>query len=213
MLSTSARVIGTIGPGAAFAAPAFAAGPGAMDVTITHPATEGRRISQALCRDLQVEKAGASAKTVAVWYDYDMKANEGTKWLQRRTPMVASAAGRFDDLPGERHHGCDARAGRAQDIVLACPTRRRGLSGQYTLVIEAAREVHGPELLRIPLHLAGKGRRGRRAAGTTELGRRFGLPSAKQKGQDDEQAVLGFPPRPPHLRRWSPFRLRRIAGG
>ena len=42
--------------------------------------------------------------------------------------------------------------------------------GQYTLVIEAAREVGGRELLRIPFSWPAKAGAGGRAAGKTELG-------------------------------------------
>ena len=81
-LSTRALVLGsTVGLGAAFAAPALAADPGTMDVTINIPRLKVAEYHKPYVA-VWVEKAGARAKTVAVWYDHDMKANEGTKWLR-----------------------------------------------------------------------------------------------------------------------------------
>ena len=64
-LSTPARILGgTIGLGAVFAAPAFAADPGTMDVTINIPRLKVAEYHKPYVA-IWVEKAGADAKTVA----------------------------------------------------------------------------------------------------------------------------------------------------
>jgi len=167
-LSTPARILGgTIGFGAALAAPAFAADPGTMDVTINIPRLKVAEYHKPYVA-IWVEKAGASAKTVAVWYDYDMKANEGTKWL-RDVRQWWRAAGRSMTFPANGITGA-TRAPGAHKVSFSRAQLGATTPGQYTLVIEAAREVGGRELLRIPFTWPAKAGAGGRAAGTTELG-------------------------------------------
>src|SRR3546814_7548497 len=79
-LSTPMRILGgTIGLGAMLTAPALAAAPGTMDVTVTIPRLKVAEYHKPYVA-IWIEKEGAKARTVAVWYDHDMKANEGTKW-------------------------------------------------------------------------------------------------------------------------------------
>ncbi|MGN7928539.1 DUF2271 domain-containing protein [Sphingopyxis sp. 22461] len=167
-LSTPARILGgTIGLGAVLGAPAFAADPGTMDVTINIPRLKVAEYHKPYVA-IWVEKAGASAKTVAVWYDYDMKANEGTKWL-RDVRQWWRAAGRSMTFPANGITGA-TRAPGAHKISFSRAQLGAAAPGQYTLVIEAAREVGGRELLRIPFTWPAKAGAGGRAAGTTELG-------------------------------------------
>ena len=167
-LSTSARILGgTIGLGAVFAAPAFAADPGTMDVTINIPRLKVAEYHKPYVA-IWVEKAGAKAKTVAVWYDYDMKANEGTKWL-RDVRQWWRAAGRSMTFPANGITGA-TRAPGAHKVSFSRAQLGATTPGAYTLVIEAAREVGGRELLRIPFTWPAKAGAGGRAAGTTELG-------------------------------------------
>src|SRR3546814_9844107 len=104
-----------------------------------------------LCRSyvaVWIEKEGAKARTVAVWYDHDMKANEGTKWL-RDVRQWWRAAGRAMTFPANGITGA-TRAPGAHKISFTRAQLGAAAPGQYTLVIEAAREVGGRELLRIP---------------------------------------------------------------
>src|SRR3546814_7433018 len=66
---------------AALVVPVLAAAPATMDVTVTIPRLKVAEYHRPYVA-IWVEKAGAPAKTVAVWYDHDMKNNEGTKWLR-----------------------------------------------------------------------------------------------------------------------------------
>ena len=167
-LSTPARILGgTIGLGAILTAPALAAAPGTMDVTINIPRLKVAEYHKPYVA-IWVEKAGAPAKTVAVWYDYDMKANEGTKWL-RDVRQWWRAAGRSMTFPANGISSA-TRAPGAHKISFSRAQLGATAAGQYTLVIEAAREVGGRELLRIPFTWPAKAGAGGRAAGTTELG-------------------------------------------
>ena len=115
-----------------------------------------------------LEKPGAPAKTLAVWYDLDNKENGGKKWLTDvRTWWRAS--GRSMTLPASGVSGATRPPGTHRLSVSAA--QLAGLTpGQYTLVVEAAREVGGREVVRLPI--AWPAKRGARAtaSGKTELG-------------------------------------------
>ena len=168
-MQSSSRTIligGTLG--AALTAPVMAAAaPATMDVTITIPQLKVAEYHRPYVA-IWVEKAGAPAKTVAVWYDYDMKGNEGTKWL-RDVRQWWRASGRTMTFPANGITGA-TRAPGAQKISFSRAQLGAAAPGDYTLVIEAAREVGGRELLRIPFTWPAKAGAGGRAAGTTELG-------------------------------------------
>ena len=167
-LSTPARILGgTIGLGAVLGAPALAADPATMDVTINIPRLKVAEYHKPYVA-IWVEKAGAKAKTVAVWYDYDMKANEGTKWL-RDVRQWWRAAGRSMTFPANGITGA-TRAPGAHKLSFSRAQIGAAAPGQYMLVIEAAREVGGREFLRIPFTWPAKAGAGGRAAGKTELG-------------------------------------------
>jgi len=167
-MQPSSRTIligGTLG--AALTAPVMAAAaPATMDVTITIPQLKVAEYHRPYVA-IWVEKAGAPAKTVAVWYDYDMKGNEGTKWL-RDVRQWWRASGRTMTFPANGITGA-TRAPGAQKISFS-RAQLGAAAGDYTLVIEAAREVGGRELLRIPFTWPAKAGVGGRAAGKTELG-------------------------------------------
>ncbi|MHA6723818.1 DUF2271 domain-containing protein [Sphingomonas sp. RS2018] len=111
-----------------------------------------------------LEASGAPARTVAVWYDLDNRENGGKKWLtDLRTWWRAS--GRALTLPANGVSGATRPPGTHKLVVPA----GKLTPGQYTLVIEAAREVGGREVIRLPFAWAGKPVRAT-AAGKTELG-------------------------------------------
>ena len=167
-LTTPARIVGgTIGLGAILTAPLFAAAPGTMDVAVNIPRLKVAEYHKPYVA-IWVEKEGAKPRTVAVWYDYDMKANEGTKWL-RDVRQWWRAAGRSMPFPANGITGA-TRAPGAHKISFTRAQLGASAPGQYMLVIEAAREVGGRELLRIPFTWPAKAGAGGRAAGKTELG-------------------------------------------
>lgn len=115
-----------------------------------------------------IEKQGATPRTLSVWYDYDMKKGEGTKWL-RDVRQWWRASGRTMTFPANGITGA-TRAPGAQKISFSRAQLGATAAGDYTLVIEAAREVGGRELLRIPFTWPAKAGVGGRAAGKAELG-------------------------------------------
>ena len=167
-LTTPARIVGgTIGLGTILTAPLFAAAPGTIDVAVNIPRLKVAEYHKPYVA-IWVEKEGAKPRTVAVWYDYDMKANEGTKWL-RDVRQWWRAAGRSMTFPANGITGA-TRAPGAHKISFTRAQLGASAPGQYMLVIEAAREVGGRELLRIPFTWPAKAGAGGRAAGKTELG-------------------------------------------
>lgn len=91
------------------------------------------------------------AANLAVWYQMDSPGDEvGTKWLPdlrqwwRRT-------GRSLDLPVDGVSGATRPAGSHDLKFSESDKQLSGLKpGDYTLIVEAAREVGGRELLEIP---------------------------------------------------------------
>lgn len=109
-----------------------------------------------------LEKEGAAPKTLAVFYDVDMKNNEGTKWL-RDIRQWWRASGRSMQFPAAGITGATKAPGTHKLSL-----KPQLAPGNYTLVVEAAREVGGRELLRLPFALPKGGTA--RAAGKSELG-------------------------------------------
>jgi hypothetical protein len=98
-----------------------------------------------------VENAdGSKVTNLAVWYDVKHKDNEGSKWLKdmrqwwRRTgrelTLPVDGLSSPTRAPGTHRFGFD---GAAKPLTELAP-------GSYSLVVEAAREVGGRELLRVP---------------------------------------------------------------
>lgn len=115
-----------------------------------------------------LEKEGASPTSLAVWYDVDKKANEGNKWL-RDIRLWWRASGRTMTFPAAGVSGATKAPGTHKISFVAGQGAMPKLTpGNYTLVVEAAREVGGRELLRIPFNLPKGGTA--RAAGASELG-------------------------------------------
>lgn len=87
---------------------------------------------------------------LAVWYDVDMRNNEGEKWLKdmrqwwRRT-------GRSLDLPVDGMSGATRGPGTHQMRFSLEQAQLQNLpAGEYRLRVEAAREVGGRELINLP---------------------------------------------------------------
>lgn len=117
-----------------------------------------------------LEQEGAPARTLQVWYDHDMKNGEGTKWL-RDVRQWWRASGRSMRFPADGVTGATRAPGAHQLKFKAGSTPLGSLApGQYTLIVEAAREVGGRELLRLPFNWPAKPGAVVRAAGNSELG-------------------------------------------
>lgn len=118
-----------------------------------------------------LERADQSvAANLSVLYDVKKKDNAGTKWVKDLRTWWRKA-GRDVELPMDGISGATRSAGE-QSISFG--PARSGIdklpAGDYKLVIEAARESGGRELVRVPFSLPLKGKQTFSARGKEELG-------------------------------------------
>jgi hypothetical protein len=118
-----------------------------------------------------IERADQSvASTLAVLYDVKKRDNAGTKWVKDLRTWWRKA-GRDITLPMDGVSGATRAAGTQ---TLTFPAARAGLdklpAGDYRLVIEAAREAGGRELVRVPFTWQPNGKVAASASGKEELG-------------------------------------------
>jgi hypothetical protein len=118
-----------------------------------------------------IERADQSvASNLAVLYDVKKKDNGGTKWVKDMRTWWRKA-GRDMTLPADGISGATRAAGVH---TLTFGPARTGFdklpAGDYKLVIEAAREAGGRELVRVPFTWPAKGKLAASAEGKEELG-------------------------------------------
>ncbi|TCZ60837.1 DUF2271 domain-containing protein [Roseicella aquatilis] len=111
-----------------------------------------------------------AAATLAVWYDMGQRNAEGEKWLKdirqwwrragREMRMPVDGVSGATRAPGRHGLTFDAAKGPLSDLP----------PGSYTLVVEAAREVGGRELLRLPFQWPPAAAQSAQAQGNSELG-------------------------------------------
>ena len=119
-----------------------------------------------------VEDAGGkSVADLAVWYQLrDGKEGHGSKWLPDLRQWWRKS-GRTLQVPVDGVTGPTRPVGtHALKFDEKNPALAKLPAGQYTLVVEAAREVGGRELLKLPFEWKGKPSNGS-AQGKTELGK------------------------------------------
>ena len=111
-----------------------------------------------------------SVADLAVWYQQtDGKEGHGTKWLPDMRQWWRKS-GRTLKVPVDGVTGPTRPVGKhAIKFDHKHPSLAKLPAGSYTLVVEAAREVGGRELLKIPFEWKGKPSTGS-AQGKTELG-------------------------------------------
>ena len=118
-----------------------------------------------------IESAGGDRiSNLAVWYATKLKDNEGNKWLKdmrqwwRRTgrelALPADGLSSPTRAPGMHQISFDSTAKPLAELA----------PGEYQLIVEAAREVGGRELLRIPFQWPPKDERKLEAKGEHEIG-------------------------------------------
>lgn len=118
-----------------------------------------------------IERADQSiASNLALLYDVKMKEKGGEKWVKDLRTWWRKA-GRDATLPIDGVSGATRPPGAH---TMKFDAARNGLdalpAGDYKLVVEAAREAGGRELVRVPFTWAGKGKLSAEAAGKEELG-------------------------------------------
>ena len=111
-----------------------------------------------------IEGANGAATNLALWYDYDNRENGGTKWLAELRSWWRKT-GRTLKVPADGLTGA-TRAPGPQKIA-ATP---KLAPGAYTLVVEAARETGGREVVRVPFAWPPRGPSTAQGKGSTELG-------------------------------------------
>jgi hypothetical protein len=93
------------------------------------------------------------AANLAVWYDIANKKNEGDKWLKDLRQWWRKA-GRDLKVPADGLTGATRPVGtHTVKFDASHPTLKDLAAGEYQLVVEAAREEGGREVVRIPVTL------------------------------------------------------------
>lgn len=119
-----------------------------------------------------VEGAGGRhAANLAVWYmSKDTSEGHGTKWLPDLRQWWRRS-GRTLEVPVDGVTGPTRPAGTHElGFDDSHPELSKLAPGEYTLVVEAVREVGGRELLKIPFSWPVKAAQSGRAQGSSELG-------------------------------------------
>ena len=115
---------------------------------------------------------GRHQTDLAVWYDLEMKDNEGTKWLKDLRQWWRRS-GRRLDFPVDGISGATRPVGvHSLSFDTAESAALQSLApGQYRVVVEAAREVGGRELVRLPFSWPVRQSSQHSESGAHELGR------------------------------------------
>lgn len=109
------------------------------------------------------------AGNLAVWYDLKKKDNGGTKWLKDMRQWWRKS-GRELQMPVDGISGA-TRAPGEQVVALGSAKALAALpAGEYQVVVEAARENGGREVLRLPLKWPVASAQAVNAKGEGELG-------------------------------------------
>jgi hypothetical protein len=118
-----------------------------------------------------IEKSDQSvASNLAVLYDVKKRDNGGTKWVKDLRQWWRKA-GRDIELPADGLSGATRAVGEQTINFGNARTQIDKLpAGDYKLVIEAARESGGRELVRVPFTLPLKGKQVASASGKEEIG-------------------------------------------
>ena len=113
----------------------------------------------------------AVASTLAVLYDVKKKDGGGEKWVKDMRTWWRKA-GRDQQLPIDGVSGATRAPGKHTMSFGAARTRLDKLpAGAYKLVVEAAREAGGREVVRIPFTWPAKGKVQASESGKEELGK------------------------------------------
>ncbi len=105
-----------------------------------------------------------------VWYDVNLKDHEGAKWL-KDVRSWWRRIGRDLQLPADGISGA-TRAPGSHELTFSDkqPAIAKLAAGEYRLMVEAAREVGGRELIEIPFSWPARGAQRLEAQGKHELG-------------------------------------------
>ena len=107
-----------------------------------------------------------AVRTLSVWYDTGLPAGEGKDWLKDIRTWWRKD-GRGLTLPADGVSG-PTRAPGTQTVNIPASRLRDLPAGNYVLAVEAARELGGRELVRVPFRLGAANTAS--GTGETELG-------------------------------------------
>lgn len=154
--------------GLAAAAPAMAT---TLDVTVEVPRLNVAEYHRPYVALWIEDGNGQHVRNLSVWYQQTANAEgHGTKWLPDLRQWWRKS-GRTLAVPVDGITGPTRPAGKHQLSFAEGSAQLRGLAaGQYTLVVEAVREVGGREMVRIPFSWKSGSTRSGHAKGSAELG-------------------------------------------
>lgn len=113
---------------------------------------------------------GSVAANLSVWYDVKAENKKGNKWLKDLRQWWRRA-GRELEMPVDGLSSATRPVGKHPiDLSSSAPALAELQAGDYELVVEAAREVGGRELLRIPFKWPAAAAFSGSAQGKEELG-------------------------------------------
>ena len=117
-----------------------------------------------------IEKASdqAYAGNIALWYDLKKRDNGGAKWLKDMRQWWRKSGKDAPALDGVS--GATRTAGEQAINLLDAKAVTALAPGQYQVVVEAARENGGREILRVPFDWPVKKAQSAKATGEGELG-------------------------------------------
>lgn len=114
---------------------------------------------------------GRHQTDLALWYDFEMKDKEGTKWLKDLRQWWRRS-GRQLEFPVDGLSGATKPVGtHSLTFDSTGPELSHLAPGQYQVIIEAVREVGGRELVKLPLQWPVESVTEQTVSGEHELGR------------------------------------------
>lgn len=161
------RKLITLGVSGIVAGPAVAAD---LSVTIEVPALSVAEYHRPYVATWIERADGTVAANLSVWYDFKQKDKKGNKWLKDMRTWWRRA-GRDLDMPVDGLSSATRPPGKHTSDYSASEAPLAELKpGSYELVVEAAREVGGREVLRIPFQWPPAAPVDATARGSEELG-------------------------------------------
>ncbi|MCW1883139.1 DUF2271 domain-containing protein [Luteolibacter flavescens] len=147
------------------------AGAGEVQLTIEIPRLEVAEYHRPYIAAWLEKPDKSHAANLTVWYDTEMKNAEGEKWLKDIRQWWRKS-GRSLKMPVDGVSSPTRPVGTHTVAISDKAVDMTKLAeGEYTLVVEASREVGGREMVRVPFKWDGKTTVDASGAGKTELGK------------------------------------------
>lgn len=119
---------------------------------------------------LWLEKDGTHVANLAIWYDMDLEAERGEEWLKDMRQWWRRS-GRGIDMPADGISGATRPPGIHSEIFKVGQGVLADLpAGEYQLFAEAARQLGGREVVKIPFKWPPQSSMKLSATGSSELG-------------------------------------------